>query len=498
MKHVGESAFSARFGWKLATAIAIASLWPGLSHAQTWTPLKNQLTFSGGTPLLLTDGTVMVQDSGGSNWWKLTPDNTGSYINGTWSQLASLPSGYAPLYFASAVLPDGRVIVEGGEYNRSAQDWTNKGAIYDPTTNVWTTVTPPSGWTSVGDAQSVVLPNGSFMLANALTEQQAILDPSALTWTAVGTGKADGNDEEGWTLLPDGTVLCVDANNTANLTNSERYFPAQGKWTTAGSTITLLADLTSSGGGSHELGPGVLRPDGTVFWVGATGTTAVYTPSATKSQPGTWAVGPSFPKSGNTFLDLADGPATLLVNGDVLVFASPGVFETGAKFFEFDGTGLNTLPNPSNAAADSSYVGRLLLLPNGQVLFVDGTKTGQVFTSAGTYNPAWAPTITKFPATVVHGHSYPIHGTLFNGLSQATAYGDDAQMATNYPLVRITNLNTGHVFYARTHGHTSMAVASTAVVGTQFDVPSGIETGPSNLEVVANGIPSAAVAITVN
>jgi hypothetical protein len=35
----------------------------------------------------------------------------------TWSQIASLPSGYIPSFFASAVLPDGRVIVEGGEYN---------------------------------------------------------------------------------------------------------------------------------------------------------------------------------------------------------------------------------------------------------------------------------------------------------------------------------------------------------------------------------------------
>jgi len=38
-------------------------------------------------------------------------------VNGTWLQLASLPPGYSPLYFASAVLPDGRLIVEGGEFN---------------------------------------------------------------------------------------------------------------------------------------------------------------------------------------------------------------------------------------------------------------------------------------------------------------------------------------------------------------------------------------------
>jgi hypothetical protein len=35
-------------------------------------------------------------------------------------------------------------------------------------------------------------------------------------------------------------------------------------------------------------------------------------------------------------------------------------------------------------------------------------------------------------------------------------------------------------------------------VSTNFDVPAGMETGASSLEVVANGIPSKPVAVTVN
>ena len=91
-----------------------------------------------------------------------------------------------------------------------------------------------------------------------------------------------------------------------------------------------------------------------------------------------------------------------------------------------------------------------------------------------------------------------ISGYRFNGMSQAAAYGDDQQAATNYPLVRITNNRTGHVFYSRTHDHSSMAVASNDLVSTHFDVPSTQERGPSSLVVVVNGIPSDPVAITVN
>ncbi len=71
---------------------------------------------------LLTDGRVLVHDESGNsgtwgNWWTLTPDINGNYATGTWKQVATMPSGYGPLYFGSAVLPDGRYIAEGGEYN---------------------------------------------------------------------------------------------------------------------------------------------------------------------------------------------------------------------------------------------------------------------------------------------------------------------------------------------------------------------------------------------
>ncbi len=42
-----------------------------------------------------------------------------------------------------------------------------------------------------------------------------------------------------------------------------------------------------------------------------------------------------------------------------------------------------------------------------------------------------------------------------------------------------------------------MAVASNAIVSTQFDVPSGIELGQTSLVVVTNGISSAPVAVMV-
>src|SRR5205085_5310152 len=85
-----------------------------------------------------------------------------------------------------------------------------------------------------------------------------------------------------------------------------------------------------------------------------------------------------------------------------------------------------------------------------------------------------------------------------NGLTQGAYYGDDLQAATNYPLVRITNNATGHVFYARTHSHSSMGGATgSTTVSTTFDVPTGVERGASTLAVVANGIASPTVNVTI-
>jgi hypothetical protein len=476
-------------------AFAVILLYSAVASAQVWQPLNNPASFGAGAMLLLTDGTVLVhsEQSNSSQWYKLTPDAYGSYVNGTWTPIAPMPAGYAPLYFASAVLPDGRMIVEGGEYNNLSAVWSNLGAIYDPLTNRWRSVAPPSGWRTIGDAQSVILPNGTFMLANCCTKETALLDPTTLTWTPTGAGKFDVNDEEGWSLLPSGKVVTVDAyvfQYDKSGMNSEIYDPALGTWTSAGSTIVQLPDTTSSGGGSHEIGPAVLRPNGTVFATGALPHTAVY-----NTATGTWAAGPNFPST----LDVADGPASILPSGNVLVDASPGIFNNGSVFFEFNGTSLVSVPTVPNGSTVPSYEGRMLVLPTGQVLFTDGTRDVEIYTAAGTFQSAWRPTLSSFPSQVSSGSTNnSISGTQLNGLSQGAAYGDDAQAATNYPLVRITNNATHHVFYCRTHNHSTMGVATgSAIVSTQFDVPSTIESGLSTLEVVANGIPSTAVTITV-
>src|SRR5262249_28731472 len=149
----------------------------------------------------------------------------------------------------SAALPDGRVIIMGGEYNSTSGSgscgsavWTTLGAIYDPVADSWASVAAPSGWVRIGDGAGIVLPNGTDMQTSCCDNPPtaALLNPITLTWTSTGTGKFDFYDEEALALLPSGRVLTVDAyvgSGGACATNSEAYDPATGSWTSAGSTI---------------------------------------------------------------------------------------------------------------------------------------------------------------------------------------------------------------------------------------------------------------------
>ncbi len=478
----------------ISSVIAMAQTAPPNTVPGTLTNLTHQPPDGAGVPFLLTDGTVLVQGDGNTDWWKLTPDNMGSYLNGTWTQVASLPTGYSPWAFASAVLSDGRVVIVGGEYNFNVFAFTNMGAVYDPLANTWTSLNPPSGWDYIGDSPSTVLPNGKFLVGRKFDTQMAELDPATLTWNAVSsTGKSDWFAEEGWTLMPDGSILTADVLNNPN---SERYIPSLGKWVSDGSTIANLqgppeVGCISYGNGQlycppGEIGPAILRPDGTVFATGAThqgqnqGHTAVYKPGTLDTDPGTWTAGPNF----LTGDDAGDNYAALLPSGNVLVEGNSG------RLYEFDGT--NLVPGPFCNG------GSLLVLPNGQVL-VAGS---QVYTATGTYQAAWAPTVFGNPVVpafiVKRGTTTLLTGQRFNGMSQAQAFGDEFETATNYPLVRLTNKATGHVYYARTHDHSTMGVQTGNIVTTtHMDAPANMETGAATLEVVANGIPSAKIQVFV-
>lgn len=500
----------------------------------SWTPLNNPTPANLDTCLLLTTGEVMCHQYLSNAWHKLTPDAFGSYQNGTWDgpsgPPATMPNGndpsfgcnnceYAPLYFSSAVLPDGRMIVIGGEDNGNLSPvWTNIGFIYDPVADAWSSqLTEAFGGGNVGDAQNVILQDGTFLLANTAlnsTNLEALNAATGVFTARNPTGKRDMNDEENWNILADGTVLTVDANTASSF---EKYFPSTNTWGSGGSTPVNMADFgpgtgNTTPGNTGEIGPCVGRPDKTLMCFSGNpfGQNALYTPSTNTWLHTASMDFPAAPISGS--FAVADGPAAALPNGNILVMASPvttNSFGSGplpSHFYELveSNNTLTQVTDSPNAASFASYQGRMLVLPTGQVLLTaynqghGGTNIQDVALYSNGAGPASSsrPIIISSPNTIAAGGVYTISGAVFNGFSQGASYGDDAQSATNYPLVRITNKASGHVYYARTFNHSRMGIEApqtSPVVTTSFQVPASLENGPVQIEVVANGIASTPV-----
>ena len=452
--------------------------------AQTWTPLTNLAPhFSGGVMLLLPDGSVISKSiyggfgtTPGTTWDKLTPDSTGSYANGTWSTIALMNNDR--LYFSSWVMPNGKVYVGGGEYGAG-----NAAEIYDPIANTWTSLTTPAG-VNFSDGVSENLPDGKLLLAAAdYAHDIYIFDPLANSYTLVPNTMLP-HVEASWLKLPDNSILQVDFAQTS----TERYIPSSNTWVTDATVPVQLYDSVE-----HETGAAMLLPNGQGFFVGATGHTAYYTPSGSSS-PGTWTAGPDLPGGYAT----PDAPMAMMNNGKILMIVSPKStfavdFPTPTYFYEFDYTTNTFTAISAPSGADSlnlpTYVSNMLDLPDGTVLYQPiGSKRYYTYTPGGSPLTAGKPAVSNIIRN--NCDTFTVAGTLFTGISEGAAYGDDWAMSTNYPIIKISNGSRS--WYARSFNwnRPGTVMTGSAADTVQFELPSGLIPGSYSLQVIVNGNPS--------
>jgi hypothetical protein len=485
----------------MAEYVRLRQAW-GLPEASATTPVswlsKDTPFQNASNMLMLTDGRVMCQSQDTAEWWLLTPDKNGSYADGTWTQAASMSKGR--MYYSSSVLDDGRVLVAGGEYtDGGAQTEDATAEIYDPQKNTWSPITGP-GWNMIGDGASTVLQDGRVLLGSLADDKTVLYDPKANTWTDAGA-KLAPSAEESWVTLRDGSVLTVDC-SPARAGMSELWVPdtkGGGQWIDAGK---LPVDLVQAS--SEEIGPAILMNDGRAFFAGATGHTAIYTPSTTPGQPGSWAAGPDLPKDDDgNFVAAKDAPAALLTNGHILLTGSSlGGEDDGfggpTRFFDYDpaANALNEVDPPDNAS-NAPFTGRMLMLPNGEVAYTQASAKISFLSTGSARVTSPSPSITGSPPSAAPGTTLTLTGLGFNGASQDIGYGDDAAAATNYPLARLIAPD-GSMQYLRTHDHSTMAVATgDTPVTTQVDLPATLAPGAYQLQIVTNGVPSVPVPLNV-
>ena len=194
---------------------------------------------------------------------------------------------------------------------------------------------------------------------------------------------------------------------------------------------------------------------------------------------------------------MPDAPAAMMVNGKILCATSQAPFDgndiynSPTSFYEYDyvSTNFTQVNGPTGTTfAGQTYPTLMLDLPDGSVLFGHRSTDFYVYQPSGSPLAAGKPTIA---AVTTNGDgSLHLTGTMFNGLSQGAAYGDDEQMDSNFPLVRFVDEN-GNVRYGRTQNWSSAGVMTgNTVVSVDCTIPAGASVH-DGIYVVANGIASA-------
>jgi hypothetical protein len=369
------------------------------------------------------------------------------------------------------------VLAVGAEYG-SGHDTAE---VYDPAANTWTLISTPSG-NDFSDSVLETYPNGNVLVNNG-GGVNALYNWTTNTWSSGPTASGgNGFGECAWVKLPPPSNGIMSMNGGTN--SGQHYSVAQNKWVGDGATPAAMWASNS------EIGPGILLPNGKVMMFGGTGNNCQYTPAANDANAGTWTASAVMP-GGN---GMCDAPCAIEPCGIVLVCTGPAqTYNSPSTFYEYNYVN-NSFTQPSQPGIPSGtppFECEMLVLPDGGILLNDGSAALREYMPSGAPLAAGQPTVQSY--LLNSDGSYTLTGTLLNGISEGANYGDDAMSSTNFPIVRLTN-SAGNVYYCRTYNwDTTNVMTGSTPQTTQFTLPSGLPSGSYALQVVANGNPSASV-----
>jgi len=500
--------------------IAFGLLLPLMSVAAEW----KRITDPPAAPqnmVLLTNGDVMTLTSDrGPNltmpdrsqvWMRLSPDATGDYSNGSWRFTA--PMSIPRLFFASNIVRDTRLIVIGGEYTgiNFQANRTRTGEAYDPASDTWASIAPhPEA--QFGDVPTMLLDDDRMLAGSLLTRNTWIYHYLDDSWEENPIPKVynDSSNEETWVKLPGGRILNYDLFQSIRIPDgqfAEIFDPVANEWQSAspsdGTAAGFIPQLSASQigfelGGALQTPRRMKRRNGSeeVFYIGATGHTAIYNPARNEWRSGPDILGDANGITGSFGAD--DAPAAALPTGQIIFAADAGpiriTFAPPTRLFIYDPE-LNTisqLSTPFDSHLDTihAYETRLLVLPTGQILYGDMlSREMWVFTGDGTAPGGLRPKVDDVVLGPAGSNTFSVIGRALNGASAGSSYGDDVESDENFPIVYLATKD-GLVFYATTSYWSNTDISKQGAQTVDFTLPEGLPAERYRLFVSGAGIRS--------
>lgn len=320
--------------------------------------------------------------------------------SGTWTATGTL--NLPRIGHTATLLPNGQVLVAGGEDSQS--NHIAGAELYNPASGKWT-VTGSLGTPRI-DHTATLLANGEVLIAGGVsstyTASAELYNPLTGNWIATGS-MSTPRAFAAAVLLKNGKVLMAGGSNldgTSN-TTAELYDPATGKWTpttnmpsghSAPATLLLTGKALVAGGG------GILYDPSTAQWT---------------------ATGP-------LYYGLTGGSATLVPNGDALVYGNK--FSCYAA--QFYNPVTNTWARSIGQCGNSVSYGPLVLLGTGKVLLAGDEITYSGHTSPTARCALYDPSTNTWTSTGSLLQAVRRTATVLTNGKVLSVGGSDAELYT--------------------------------------------------------------------
>jgi len=219
-----------------------------LSSAEVYNPSQGTWTITGSLTvrryspgaILLTSGKALVFGGWGGPGKPLSSAEIYNPDTGTWSPTGSMnyPRGSYWLSSEVVILPDGRVLVEGG-YNGSSI--VSSAEIYSPNTGTWSLTGSMNSARTMHTA--TLLNNGKVLVvggyaAGTLVSCE-IFDPSTGTWSYTGAMSTPRKAHTATLLVKAGVLVAGGTSDQEILASAEVYDELTGFWSSAGSMFYM-------------------------------------------------------------------------------------------------------------------------------------------------------------------------------------------------------------------------------------------------------------------
>ncbi len=435
MKQFVRSAFAV-----VVAGLALAATPGTWSPAGDCTPLRYEHAAG-----LLPDGRVLVTGGQGETYGTTLRSAKLFQAASTWTDAAPMNAERA--CHAQTLLPDGRVLVTGGRFLTVNPDgsgfytYLNSAEIYTPASNTWTMV---AAMTSArANHRATVLANGKVLVSGGQSpstlNSAEIYDPSANAWTPAASMYYP-RFLHAAVLLQDGKVLVAGSWMGSML--SECYDPSTNAWSFSGSTGV---------GGPDNMA--FRLPDGRIL--AFDGVPFLYTPAT-----GTWVQGAWMIAGTN------EVSADLLPDGRLIVTGGNNGAAMDAVRIYDPVSDSWTLDTP---LASPRYKHRTVTLSGGRVLVVGGFKGSGLIAATELWKVPpvdTTPPVISAPPSVVAEQTSPAGASVAIAVSAVDDVDGTVAVTSDAPSTFPPGLTTVHFTAKDLSGNAAQASTDVYVVDT--------------------------------